>query len=168
MPTPPDRGTYSLLFDVFVLDQRIGQLLETAMADSPLRPEDYAVYSVVFEEEAVSPTAMAAELSMPLTTVVDYLRLMESRGHCRRMANPKDGRSYLVTLTAAGLRAHREANLLFEKAYDAFLAALPEGEEAARSYLDQLLTAAEQARGSISRGSRRTGATSPERADPHP
>jgi DNA-binding MarR family transcriptional regulator len=150
--TPPDRGTYSLLFDVFVLDQRIGQLLETAMARSPLRPEDYAVYSVVFEEEAVSPTAMAAELSMPLTTVVDYVRLIESRGHCRRMANPKDGRSYLVTLTAAGRRAHREANLLFERAYEAFLTAMPQGEEVARSQIHGLLVAAEKAIESIGQG----------------
>jgi DNA-binding MarR family transcriptional regulator len=149
MPTPSDRGTYSLLFDVFVLDQKIGQLLETAMAKSPLRPEDYYVYSVVFEEEAVSPTAMAAELSMPLTTVMDYLRLMESRGHCRRMANPKDGRSYLVTLTAAGRRAHREANLLFERAYEAFLAALPQGEDVARSQIHAFLVAAEEATWSL-------------------
>lgn len=156
MPTPLDRGTYSLLFDVFVLEQRVGQLLETAMATSPLRPEDYAVYSVVFEEEAVSPTGMAAELSMPLTTVVDYIRLMESRGHCRRLANPKDGRSYLVTLTAAGRRAHREANQLFEKAYQAFVAALPEGEQVARSQIDRLLTAAEQAGASLAKGRARS------------
>lgn len=155
--SPSDRGTYSLLFDVFVLEQRVGQLLETAMATSPLRPEDYAVYSVVFEEEAVSPTGMAAELSMPLTTVVDYIRLMESRGHCRRMPNPKDGRSYLVTLTAAGRRAHREANLLFERAYETFLAALPEGEQPARLLLYQLLTAAEQAGVSLAKGPARLG-----------
>jgi DNA-binding MarR family transcriptional regulator len=155
LPTPPDRGTYSLLFDVFVLEQRVGQLLETAMARSPLRPEDYAVYSVVFEEEAVSPTAMATELSMPLTTVVDYIRLMDSRGHCRRLPNPKDGRSYFITLTAAGRRAHREANLLFERAYQAFLAALPQGERAARSQIDQLLTAAEQAGVSLATGGAR-------------
>jgi DNA-binding MarR family transcriptional regulator len=145
LPNPPDRGTYSLLFDVFVLEQRVGRLLEAAMGKSPLRPEDYAVYSVVFEEEAVSPTAMAAELSMPLTTVVDYVRVIESRGHCRRLPNPKDGRSYLVTLTAAGRRAHREANRLFERAYEAFVAALPQGERAARSQIDQFLTAAEGA-----------------------
>ena len=129
----------------------------TTMATSPLRPEDYAVYSVVFEEEAVSPTGMAAELSMPLTTVVDYIRLMESRGHCRRMPNPKDGRSYLVTLTAAGRRAHREANLLFERAYRAFVAALPEGEQAARLLLYQLLGAAERASVSLAKGPARSG-----------
>ena len=145
MPPPARWTTYSLLFDVFVLGQRVHQLLSTSMKTAELRPEDYAVYSVVFEEEAVSPTAMAAELSMPLTTVVDYVRVMESRGHCRRIPNPRDGRSYLVVLTAAGLRAHREANAQFERAYRRFVAALPHGEAPARAHLAELLDAAERA-----------------------
>jgi DNA-binding MarR family transcriptional regulator len=140
--TPSDRGTYSLLFDVFVLEQRIDSLLRVAMAGSPLRPEDYAVYSVVFEEETVTPTAMAAELSMPLTTVMDYLRVMGSRGHIRKLPNPNDGRSYLVTLTSAGRKAHRDAGLLFETAYRAFVRALPQGEGKARRQIAQLVAAA--------------------------
>jgi DNA-binding MarR family transcriptional regulator len=161
VPYPSDRGTYSLLFDVFVLQQRVRLLLEAAMASSPLRPEDYAVYSVVFEDEAVSPTSMAAQLSMPLTTVVDYVRVMESRGHSRRIPNPEDGRSYLVVLTAAGLRAHREANVLFERAYRAFLAAVPEGESAARGHIDRLLDAADQAAAALTAAGGRRGGRSP-------
>jgi len=138
-------STYSLLFDAFVLGQRIRRLLSVAMASSPLRPEEYAVYSVVFEEEAVSPTAMAAALGMPLTTVAEHVRSMEARGHVRRLRHPRDGRSYLLVLTASGLRAHREANVLFERAYRRFLEALPEGEAAARAALRPLLHAAEDA-----------------------
>jgi DNA-binding MarR family transcriptional regulator len=145
MPHRADRDGYSLLFDIFFLGQRIRQLMAAEMADAPLRPEEYAVCSTVFEEEAVPPTAMAALLSMPLTTVVDYVRLMESRGHARRMRNPRDGRSYLVVLTAAGRRAHRETNLVFERVHRAFVSALPHGERAARAELAQLLQAAEQA-----------------------
>ncbi len=125
MTEPPRRTTYSIFFDLFVLGQRVRGLLATAMADAPLRPEDYATYSVVFEDEQVSPTQMAAQLSMPLTTVVDAIRVMEARGHARRIANPRDGRSYLVVLTAEGQRAHAEANRRFEVAYRAFADALP-------------------------------------------
>ena len=98
----PDRTgtTYSLLFDAFVLHQRTRQLVARHLEGAPLRGEEYAVYSVVFEEEAVSQTAMADVLGMPLTTVADHVRAMEGRGHCRRIPNPADGRSHLLVLTA--------------------------------------------------------------------
>jgi DNA-binding MarR family transcriptional regulator len=141
----PRHTTYSLFFDVFVLGQRIRELLATAMASSPLRPEEYAVYSVVFEDEAVSPTSMAAQLSMPLTTVVDAIRTMERRGHVRRLPNPRDGRSYLVVLTGEGLRAHAEAHAGFEVGYRAFVAELPDGESVAQQEVAKLLAAAGRA-----------------------
>jgi DNA-binding MarR family transcriptional regulator len=140
-----DDDAYSLLFDLFVLGQRIRRFLTSAMASGPLRPEEYAVYSVVFEREAVSPTAMAATLGMPPTTVAEYVRSMEERRHVRRIPNPRDGRSHLLVLTAAGLRAHREANLRFERAYRTFVGQLPHGERAARAAVRDLLSAAERA-----------------------
>lgn len=142
---PPRTTTYSLLFDVFVLNQAVRRLLHAAMADSPLRPEEYAIYSVVFEDEAVSPTAMAARLSMPLTTVAEYVREMEARGDARRMPNPRDGRSYLLVLTASGLAAHREANQRFERADASMRDALGRGEAPARQALASLLSAAQSA-----------------------
>ena len=142
---PELRDTYSLFFDAFVAGQAIRRLLGAAMAGGPLRPEDYAVYSVVFEVEAVSPTAMAAKLEMPLTTVMEYLRAMESRGHVRRVPNPRDGRSYLVVLTAPGRTAHHEANRRFETAYRAMVAGLPEGEAPVRRQLRTLTAATRDA-----------------------
>ena len=145
MTDPPRRTTYSLFFDLFVLSHRIRELLAASMATSPLRPEDYAIYSVVFEDEAVSPTVMAAQLSMPLTTVVDAIRTMERRGHLRRIATPRDRRSYLVVLTGEGLRAHAEANASFEVGYQAFAARLPDGVAAAQREVAKMLDAAEGA-----------------------
>ena len=151
MTGPPRQTTYSLFFDLFVLGQRVRELLAVAMATSPLRAEEYAIYSVVFEDEAVSPTSMAAQLSMPLTTVVDAIRTMERRRHARRMPNPHDRRSYLVVLTGDGLRAHADAAARFEVAHRAFVAELAElgGEPAARRHVAELLLAAERASGSM-------------------
>ena len=152
MTGPPRQTTYSLFFDLFVLGQRVRELLAVAMATSPLRAEEYAIYSVVFEDEAVSPTSMAAQLAMPLTTVVDAIRTMERRGHARRMPNPRDRRSYLVVLTGDGLRAHADAHDRFDVAYQAFvaeLAKLGEGAPTARRNIAQLLLAAERASGSM-------------------
>ena len=104
-----DRGI-SLLFDVFVVHQRVRALLARALTGSDLRADEYAVYSVLFERGPLTPTALAASLAMPVTTTLDYLRVMMRRGHVRRAKNPADGRSYTVSLTIEGLSAHQRTN----------------------------------------------------------
>ena len=147
-PAPrPDPLDTSLLFEVFALNQAVGRFLAEAMADGPLTPAEYAVHSAVFELESATPTALAARLGMRLTTFMDQLRLMEARGHARRMPNPRDGRSQLITLTAAGLEAHRAANRLFEAAYLTYIAELGADEGSARHALGILRAAAERALG---------------------
>jgi DNA-binding MarR family transcriptional regulator len=135
----------SLLFDVFALNQAVGRLLAGAMRDGPLTPAEYAVYSAIFELESATPTALAARLGMRLTTCIDQLRLLEDRGHARRLPHPRDGRSYLVALTANGLEAHRAANRRFEAAYAAFTASLQGGEPAAKRAIALIRNAADAA-----------------------
>jgi DNA-binding MarR family transcriptional regulator len=136
----------SILFDVFALGQRVRTLLQTAMRDAALRPDEYAAYSVLFEAGRITMTQMARELGMPVTTAADYVRAMRARGHVRREANPTDQRSYLLVLTRAGTRAHREANAHFERAYVALVAELdPLDERATRATLQQLAASAERA-----------------------
>jgi DNA-binding MarR family transcriptional regulator len=53
---------------------------------------------------------------LALTTVADHVRAMEERRHVRRTAHPTDRRSTLLSLSAAGLRAHRRASAAFEDA----------------------------------------------------
>ena len=141
----PDPLDTSLLFDVFALNQAVGRFLAEAMRAGPLTPAEYAVYSAMFELESATPTALAARLGMRLTTFLDQLRLVETRGHARRMPNPRDGRSRLVTLTAAGLAAHRAANRLFEAAYGSFAAELGGSEAPAKRTLAAIRGAAERA-----------------------
>jgi DNA-binding MarR family transcriptional regulator len=144
-PDEPDPLDTSILFDVFALNQSVGRLLATAMRDGPLTPAEYAVYSAIFELEAASPTVLAARLGMRLTTFVDQLRVVETRGHARRVDNPSDGRSYQVVLTGEGLEAHRAANRLFEEAYQAFVGRLPDGVRPAKQALLVVRAAADAA-----------------------
>jgi DNA-binding MarR family transcriptional regulator len=104
-----DRGI-SLLFDVFVVNQRLRALLARALSGCELRADEYAVYSVLYERGSLTPTQLAACLAMPVTTTLDYVRAMTRRGHVRRAANPADGRSYRLSLTMEGLSAHRSTN----------------------------------------------------------
>ena len=154
-PRHPDPLDTSLLFEVFALNQAVGRFLAEAMRDGPLTPAEYAVYSAMFELESGTPTGLAARLGMRLTTFMDQLRLIEARGHARRLPNPTDRRSYRVVLTADGLAAHRVANRLFERAYDGFVDALDGGEVQPRQVLRAMRDAADRARTSASEASRR-------------
>ena len=58
----------SLLFDVFVVHQRVRALLAQALSGSELRADEYAVYSVLFERGSLTPTQLAACMAMPVTT----------------------------------------------------------------------------------------------------
>jgi DNA-binding MarR family transcriptional regulator len=147
----PDKSL-SILFDVYALSQHVRTLVATALAGSGLRPDEYATYSVVFEAGSVTMTGLARALGQPLTTTADVVRAMRERGHLRRAPHPTDSRSYLLTLTPAGLRVHRTASAGFERAYRALIEQLPAGaEEPTRAVLRQLATSAAAAATHLSR-----------------
>ena len=134
------KGT-SLLFDVFVLAQAVGEMLGDALADGPLTPEEYAVYSHLLETGPSTPTQVARELRVPATTVSDWVRTMTARRHVRRRRSRTDGRSYELVVTAAGVRAHRETHRLFEDVNARFLARLARPEGELRQVLAEVLAA---------------------------
>lgn len=146
MSSRPDPLETSVLFDVFALSQAVGRMLAEAMRDGPLTPPEYAVYSAIFELEAATPTELAARLGMRLTTCIDQLRMVETRGHARRIPHPSDGRSYRVILTAAGLAAHRAAGILFEAAAERFTRELGDNDQALSKTLRAMRAAADAAR----------------------
>jgi MarR family transcriptional regulator for hemolysin len=145
----PGRRT-SLLFDVFILGQRTRALVNEAMADAGLRPDEYAAYSVVFEMPLITLTEMAIQLAMPVTTVAEYVRAMTERGHLRIKPDPTDRRARPLALTPAGLRAHRQASRSFERAHRALRRELgPSDEDATREVLQRLAGSVERALGSL-------------------
>ena len=120
------------------------------MHDAELRPDEYAAYSVVFEIQPITLTEMADQLAMPMTTVAEYVQAMAERGHLRKRPDPDDQRARLLTLTPAGIRAHRQASRSFERAHQALLGQLgPLDEHATREVLQQLAGSAESALGSL-------------------
>src|SRR5687768_2550954 len=98
LTTPEPAGSsYSLAFDVYVVTQRLKVLLTQGMAGAPLTPDQYAVYSVVDQEGPAMQTHLADVLGMPVTTLADFVRLMDRRGHLRRVADPSDRRASLLS-----------------------------------------------------------------------
>lgn len=146
-------GSGSVLFDVYVLGQAVGDLLADGLADAPLSAPEYAVYSAIAEREPATPSELAHSLGMPAQTMSDWIGLLRERGHATSRRNPRDGRSQLVSLTPAGRRAHRLTNRSFEIAYRRFLDELRMPEDEARRLLGTLIDAARLGTGERRRGS---------------
>lgn len=147
------RAEISLLFDVFVLNQRLRTLLSAALAGTGLRPDEYAVYSLLFDIGPLTPTDMSRQMGMPLTTVLDYVRAMKERGHVRRRRHAADGRAFEVRLTASGLRAFHKASAAWNLALRPFDAALAMPVSEVRRALHTIDDAAAQTLRGLARGS---------------
>ena len=106
----PRRADVSLLFDLFVVSQRVRRVLADGMAGSGMRPDEYAVYSLLFMEGPITATEMAQQLGLPLSTVLDYLKAIDAAGHLERDRHPDDGRAVQVALNSKGIAAQVRAN----------------------------------------------------------
>jgi DNA-binding MarR family transcriptional regulator len=135
----------SLLFHLFAAEQRVRTLVTNAMADCGLRPDEYAIYSVLFDEGLHAPTDLARRVGMPPTTMSHYVRAMLERGHVEREIVASDRRSYRLRLTDAGLAAHASASRAFAQADRRFMTALEIDERQATDALASIGRAAEAA-----------------------
>lgn len=140
----------SVLFELFAASRSVGELVAAALADSPLTPDEYAVYSVLFDEGPHAPTELARRTGMPPTSMSHFIRGLLDRGHADRAPAPDDRRSYRIVLTPAGLRAHAAASAAFAEADQRFLGALTVDEEDARAALRAIGRAATRARQRLS------------------
>ena len=136
--TASERGPFLL---IYALDQQLGTLLSKAMADAPLGPSEYAVYSTLRIEQPTTPSELAGILGSRLTTMSSQLVKMSSRGHLERTRNPSDGRSTLISLTPAGLQVTEACIPSFSTAMIAFRRQLGDQEPAALAALETLSAA---------------------------
>lgn len=114
LPVVAKRADVSLLFDFFVTAQRLRRVLSDALSESGMRPDEYAVYSLLFEKGPLTATEMADFLGMPLSTVLDYVKAMTAAGHVVRTSHPFDGRALQVSLNRSGIAAQKRANAHWE------------------------------------------------------
>ncbi|HET7354500.1 MAG TPA: MarR family winged helix-turn-helix transcriptional regulator [Gaiellaceae bacterium] len=106
-------GGPTILLDIFLTNQRRKRMIEAALAQSELPPEDYPVYVLVGAEGPWTPTGLARRMEMPLSTMLFRLGRLERRGHAERVPNPDDRRSYLIRLTEEGERLLGDARPAF-------------------------------------------------------
>ncbi len=106
-------GPDTILLDLFRTNHVRERLITSALEGLELPPEDYPMYVMIGAEGPWTPTAFAARVEMPLSTVLFRIGRLESRGHAERIPNPDDRRSYLVRLTPEGQRLLAQARPRF-------------------------------------------------------
>lgn len=104
---------------------------EEALAGHGLKPAEYAILHEIVRAGApyrVSPSALAARIGVPATTMTSRLERAEANGLITRVLDPEDRRHLLVELTAAGRAAWEAAMREQDDAEKALLAALGDGQ----------------------------------------
>jgi DNA-binding MarR family transcriptional regulator len=104
-----DQPERSLVLDVYAAYHKSGQIVEAAVEGTGIGPEDFAFVSIVGTREPVTPTAISREFGHSLSTVLFRAGRNVDLGFVERVANPEDGRSFLLRLTPAGRDVWRRA-----------------------------------------------------------
>lgn len=105
------RPEYSIgvLFDVFAVQERVGQLLRLALGSTGLKPVEYGVLSLLATVGSATPSEISRVTGQPASTMSGHLAALTRRGLVRREPAPVDGRSALLALTDDGRRLHAAA-----------------------------------------------------------
>src|SRR6185503_11455770 len=88
----------SLLLDVYATFHKSGQLVDRACEGTGITPEDFAFVSIIGGREPVTPTEIAREFGLSLSTVLFRATSNVELGFVERVDNPHDGRSFLLRL----------------------------------------------------------------------
>ena len=127
MPIPP-----SLLQRpgaLLVIAARTGQeRANSRLAPLGLTVRTCGVMNLLADQGPLSQQAIGELLGIDRTTMVEIVDQLEEAGIARRLPNPHDRRSYLVTLTAGGKGKQRRAAKAFDDAVEDFFSPLGRAE----------------------------------------
>ncbi|MEO7069779.1 MAG: MarR family transcriptional regulator [Nostocoides sp.] len=124
----------NILLDLFVVEQRVGQLLDAALTGTGVRAAEYAVFSQL-GAAALTPGELGARLGTTKSTLAGHLTALERRGLLCRRPHPADGRSHLLELTAGGRRTLEQCRARFRATLAVFESELQHPPAAARVML---------------------------------
>ena len=134
----------TVLLQLWTAAHMAERLVAEHLQRAGLSDEQFALLSRVALDGPVTPTALAADMGVPPTTLADAVRRLEERGEIERLPNPADGRSHLLALSAAGRERVEAAAPVVWEALEQMRAQLgvpPEEVEAAMDELHRSLRA---------------------------
>lgn len=95
----------------------VGQVVDRQLAPIGIPAYLLSLLTHVRDHAPVSPSTVASASGVPPTTLRDNIQRLVDRRLVRRVANPKDGRSYLLVLTRRGEAVTQAANPVLLEAY---------------------------------------------------
>jgi DNA-binding MarR family transcriptional regulator len=128
----------TIMLTAWTTAHRIEELMTLELAAQGERTTQFALLSMTQLLEPVTPTRLAAEMGLAPATLSDRLRELFDLGHVRRQPNPDDGRSYVISTTAAGRRVLDRAQPAVRRAYDALFEELSVGFREIEASIDEL------------------------------
>ena len=93
-----------LIQEAYTASTLIATLVERELHARGVPSQLFSLLGWIRVLQPVSPGDLGFSTGIPPTTLRDYIRRLVARGDIRRTENPSDGRSYLILLTAAGMR----------------------------------------------------------------
>jgi DNA-binding MarR family transcriptional regulator len=127
VPFPPSllRRPGALL----IIAARTGQERATSrLAPLGLTVRTCGVLNLLADQGPISQQEIGELLAIDRTTMVEIVDELEQAGIARRLRNPQDRRSYLVTLTTGGKAKQKRAAKAFDDAVDEFFSPLKPAE----------------------------------------
>ena len=106
-----------LFLEAATTAQLVGRIVDAQLEAVGVPGYLLALLTHVRDLEPVSPTAVSLASGAPPTTLRDNIQRLVDRGLVERVANPDDGRSYLLALTRAGKAVTEAAGEALHGAY---------------------------------------------------
>jgi DNA-binding MarR family transcriptional regulator len=128
----------TIMLTAWTTAHRIEELMTLELAAQDERTTQFALLSMTRLLEPVTPTRLASEMGLAPATLSDRLRELFDLGHVQRQPNPHDGRSYVISTTAAGRRVLDRAQPAVRRAYDALFEELTVGFREIEASIDEL------------------------------
>ena len=124
--------------------QYVGQIVDAHLARVGIPAFLLALLTHIRDLEPASPTEISRASGAPMTTLRDNIQRLVDRKLVRRAPNPRDGRSYLLKLTARGAALTQAADPALLDAYLALEGRLPRPRAEYERMLDELNQALER------------------------
>jgi DNA-binding MarR family transcriptional regulator len=145
-----------LLLMVATSSGYVGQIVDGCLSEIGLPGYLLALLTHVRDHGPVAPSTISSVSGVPPTTLRDNIQRLVDRKLVRRIPNPGDGRSYLLSVTARGEAVTRAADPELLTAYLALESRLSQPLAVYESMLDELNEALEQVAATVAPAGART------------
>lgn len=135
----------SVVIDAYRLHHALDPAVRQALADAPLDPDDFDLYSLLHQHQPLTAGAFADLSGIPPSTLSSVIRRFTARGHLQRTVDPTDGRVARLSLTESGEAAHSACATRFQQFSERVHTQLGGHVDAARAALTLVATALQAA-----------------------